>query len=307
MKNIKYFKRTDIKAPIMIASWPGIGNVGYQAADYIRHKLNAELLCEIDTSALIVPDAISVNNGISVMPKPPDISVFFSKKPPLLISLGKEQLYGQAGFSAMEMLLDIAVKSDVKKIFTGAAFPIYMSHLERPQVHVVANSGSVLKKLKRDHGIIAMKEGQISGLNGLLLEAARKRKLEAACLLATLPIYAIGLSNPKASKAIINVFGNMLKVHIDMTELDISIHEIDKMLQEIEEQLKSLGMAEHKERLPAEGTEELPKNVVDKIEGMFKQAEKDKKVAHRLKQELDRWNLFKFYEDRFLDLFREGQ
>lgn len=42
---------------------------------------------------------------------------------------------------------------------------------------------------------------------------------------------------------------------------------------------------------------------MDKIEKMFNAAEKDKSKAQTLKIELDKWGLYKLYEDRFLDLF----
>jgi hypothetical protein len=44
-----------------------------------------------------------------------------------------------------------------------------------------------------------------------------------------------------------------------------------------------------------------------RIEQMFKAAQKDRAKAFRLKQELDRLNVFKEYEDRFLDLFKKAE
>jgi hypothetical protein len=42
---------------------------------------------------------------------------------------------------------------------------------------------------------------------------------------------------------------------------------------------------------------------MDRIERMFKNAKQNKAKAQELKIELDKWGLYKFYEDRFLDLF----
>lgn len=307
MKNIKYYTVPDIKDPAMIACWTGMGNVGLQAADYIRLKLKAALFAEADISDLVSPDAISVDKGLSSITKVPNLSLYFAKKPPLIISVGKEQFYGQAAVITMERLISVAQKFNVKKIFTGAAFPTYMSHRNDSKVYAAANSKALLDYLKEKQNLEAMSDGQISGLNGLILEAAKKQKIEAACLLATLPIYAISFPNPRASKAIIKVLQNILGMDIDMTELELSIHEADKMFQGIEEQLKHLGIEEHKEKEPHKPkSTEIPKKILDRIEGLFEEAKKDKRIAHRLKEELDRWNLFKLYEDRFLDLFRES-
>ena len=51
----------------------------------------------------------------------------------------------------------------------------------------------------------------------------------------------------------------------------------------------------------------LPQSVKEKIENLFELAKKDIGKANELKQELDRWNVYKEYEDRFLDLFKKQE
>ena len=293
----------------MIACWAGMGNVGLGAADYIKMKLDAKMLAEVGIGDLVSPEFITVEKGLSSVQSVPNISVYYKKIPPILIALGQEQFYGTPGIATMERLLEVAAKHNVKKIFTCAAFPTYMNYKTNPSVFAAANSATVLKGLKDKMGIPPMEDGQISGLNGLLLEASRKKRIDTVCLLATLPMYAISFPNPRASKALVKVLQKLIGFQLDMTDLDLSIQEVDRTLEKVEEQLRSLGMEEGtKESRPAQRkSDELPKTILDKIEKLFDEAKKDKKTAHKLKQELDRWNLFKLYEDRFLDLFRENQ
>jgi len=49
----------------------------------------------------------------------------------------------------------------------------------------------------------------------------------------------------------------------------------------------------------------LPVSVKEKIEKLFEQSRIDISRASELKVELDKWNVYKEYEDRFLDLFRK--
>jgi len=49
----------------------------------------------------------------------------------------------------------------------------------------------------------------------------------------------------------------------------------------------------------------LPVSVKERIEQFFAQAKTDISKAHELKVELDKWNIYKEYEDRFLDLFKK--
>jgi hypothetical protein len=46
---------------------------------------------------------------------------------------------------------------------------------------------------------------------------------------------------------------------------------------------------------------------MERIEKLFLEARLDRSKAIVLKNELDRWDLYKNYEDRFLDLFKGGQ
>ena len=51
----------------------------------------------------------------------------------------------------------------------------------------------------------------------------------------------------------------------------------------------------------------LPASVKERIEKLFQEAEKDISKAPEIKVELDKWNVYKEYEDRFLDLFRKNK
>lgn len=50
----------------------------------------------------------------------------------------------------------------------------------------------------------------------------------------------------------------------------------------------------------------VPKAAVQKVEQMFREVESGAGNPDILKQELERWGLFNYYEDRFLAMFRRG-
>jgi hypothetical protein len=51
----------------------------------------------------------------------------------------------------------------------------------------------------------------------------------------------------------------------------------------------------------------IPGYIMERIEKLFTEAKGDRNKASSLKSELDRWDLYGLYEDRFLDLFKENQ
>jgi hypothetical protein len=50
----------------------------------------------------------------------------------------------------------------------------------------------------------------------------------------------------------------------------------------------------------------LPVSVKEKIEKLFEESRLDIAKAKELKIQLDKWNVYKEYEDKFLDLFRKN-
>jgi proteasome assembly chaperone (PAC2) family protein len=152
-----------------------------------------------------------------------------------------------------------------------------------------------------------MEEGHISGLNGLLLAFAAERGTEAACLLATIPQYAISLPNPKASGAIIEALATTLRFRIDLGELKSFAKEMDEKMAAVEDRVKDVLTIDDKKTDIHPPSKEVPAYIIERIERMFLEAKQDKTKAVALKRELDRWDLYVSYEDRFLDLFRESQ
>lgn len=307
MQGIKIYQRINVKDPIMLAGWPGMGNVALGGIDYLRRRLKAAAFAEIDMGEFSAPDMVIVEDGVTRLPEVPKQVFYYTRYPNLVIFESEAQLGGMAGVSLMETILDLAQELKVWRIYTGAAFPLPVSHKEPSTVFGAVN-GEYLKDFLIDYNVKMMEEGQISGLNGLLLGFAAKRGIEAICLLATMPQYAINFPNPKASKAIIEVLGRMLDIKVDMMELDLLIREMDKRVGMIEEKIKEIFPGvEKKDKEVDLGKEKVPNYIMEKIEKLFQEAKTERKKAYALKEELDRWNLYKLYEDRFLDLFKEHQ
>ncbi|MGQ9707377.1 MAG: PAC2 family protein [bacterium] len=310
---IRYFSNKRVNAPTLIACWPGMGHVGILAASYLRVKLAGKPYAEIDATPYFLPDAIEVENGIGRIPLPPRQMIFYVAEPPILIFEGEAQISGEPGIKIAGELLDIAQEAGVGTVFTGAAFALPMSYRQPAKVYGVATD-ETLRQRFISLGIEPLAEGRISGLNGLLLGLAKSRSIPAASFLATMPQYAIEAPNPKASKAIIEVFCRILNITPDLNELDEKIREADRMMGEFERRvaaaLDALRQEATQSRTEPEAGEEKetgespePHELMAQIERLFEEAQRDRSKAKELKEELDRWGLFKLYEDRFLDLF----
>jgi uncharacterized protein len=306
-ENVRYYRNIDAVNPIMIAAWPGMGNVALGTVDYIRRKLKAVRFAEIRTDPLAALDAVEVRSGLSKIPKTPLSTFYYTKDPDIILFEGEVQPAGRAGIDLLNKVLGVAADHKVSRIFTGAAFPMPIGYKDDSEIYAAANKESLRDHLK-DFGIRLMEGGHISGLNGLLLGFAAKKGIDAICLLATMPQYAISLPNPKASSAIIEALNKMLDISIDVRELAGYIKDMEERMAIIEDKVKDAIIIDED---PIESRpnheKKIPGYIMERIEKLFIEAKGDKAKASSLKNELDRWDLYPQYEDRFLDLFKENQ
>ncbi|MDD5166260.1 MAG: PAC2 family protein, partial [Candidatus Omnitrophica bacterium] len=211
-------------------------------------------------------------------------------------------------------ILQLAKNFKVKTIMSFAAMPQPIDHTQEPRVWFTATSADLNNSLKK-YNLSLLNEGQISGMNGILLGIAKKEGLMGICLLGEIPLYTIQIENPKASQAVLEALSRIFGLEIDFSGLVDQGHimegEINKLLdylklgpqaatpigeEEIEKIKKSLSQLTR-----------LPVSVKEKIEKLFEAARADIAKANELKSELDRWSAYKEYEDRFLDLFKKSK
>ncbi|MBD3392904.1 MAG: hypothetical protein GF418_12430 [Chitinivibrionales bacterium] len=294
--------------PLMFAAWPGMGNVGLIAMDYLRRKLEARLFAEIDMSPFFIPDSIIVKDGRAQLPEIPSSVFHYHKNPDVIVFESNAQVGGRDGISIIRIILDVAKQFRVPRIYTAAAFAKPMSHSTDSEVLCACNNDGLLNVLK-EHDVVPMPDGYIAGLNGLMLGIAASSNIEAACFLGTIPSYASNLSYPKASLQIVRTMARLLSMDLDLSELEESVGTTERQLSAIEERIREYFPSVTEKEPQAVETDvnddEVPKYIMDKIERLFERVKQDKSKANELKDELVRWNLYDLYEHRFLDLFKD--
>lgn len=295
------------KPPVVLATWPGMGNVGLITVDYLRRKLQAKVFAEIDMSPFFIPDSIIVKDGVAQLPEMPTSTFYYVQDPALIIFESNAQISGREGIMIIKMILDVLVQFSVTRIFTFAAFAQPMPHDSSSKVLVTCNSDEMLRTIIHP-ATVPMPDGFIAGLNGLLLGVAAVRKINAACLLGTIPSYATNLNYPKASLELVRVVRELLAVTVDTADLEENVAAMEQQFDMIEERIKEFIPSLNREdddEMAAIEDERIPSAVMERIEHLFQVATKDRERAAELKKELDRWKLFELYEDRFLDIFKD--
>lgn len=303
-----------LNQPWLVAVWPGMGNVALSAGYYLMAKLDMTFFAEFSTRELFDVEHVEVKNGLVRPGKMPRSRFFVWRHPQqkrdIVVFIGEAQPpLGKYAFC--RKLVEFAQKLGVERVFTFAAMATQMHPEHDSRVFAAATDEENLKQLE-PLDLTLLEDGQIGGLNGVLLGVAAEAGLHGVCLLGEMPHIFAQLPFPKASQAVLDVFSRMADVEIDFTELSEQAAAVEEhlgqLLAQVEQQMGRQEAEEEQEPFGVEPREEegLSPDARRTIEGLFEQAQHDRSKAYELKRELDRLGVFKEHEDRFLNLFRKA-
>ena len=317
MEGIKISKRPRLKSPFLLVAWPGMGEVAFKAASYLVEKLKAEEFAQVLPEEFFYLAGSTIQDGILDIPQLPQSKFYYWKnksgKNDLIIFLSNAQPDLAKAETYSKRIIQLAKSFKAQMLISFASMPQAIDHTQEPRVWFAATSKELRDDLKKlDFNILS--EGQISGMNGLFLGIAKKEGIEGACLLGEIPLYTIQIENPRASQAVLAALLKIMDIQVDLLGLR---DEARTMENEINKLLDYLKVSTHGQAGPI-GEEEiekikktlsqltkLPLSVKEKIEQLFEQSKADITKANELKTELDKWNVYKEYEDKFLDLFKK--
>lgn len=228
-----------MRKPVLIACWPGIGNIGVLAVDTLRRQLKAEEIGEIEPWDFFYPRKVVIRTGVLEDVQFPACKFYHGKvaDKDFLFFVGEEQpadcggIYaeGVKAYQMANLVLDVAERFGCYRVYTSGAAVALTHHEMKPRVWAVTSDVQLNKKVKRNSNTILMSEiegrddqGSITGLNGLLLGLAKKRGFEAICLMGEIPDYLsrAPFPYPKASKAVLEILSAILGVEISYSVLD---------------------------------------------------------------------------------------
>lgn len=314
--------------PWLVAVWPGMGHVAVNAGIYLLAKLGMIGFAEFEANDLFDIEQVEVKNGLIQPGRRPRNRFFIWMDPKerhdLIVFLGETQ--PPAGrYAFCRQVMSFARDQGVERVFTFAAMATQMHPSSESRVFAAATDQANLDELKRLE-LTVLEEGNIGGLNGVLLGAAMEAGNNGACLLGEMPQMFAQAPFPKASHAILEVFTTLAGIELDFTELAQQARAVEQQLEEIlarvedryggmeSDESEELRQSSEPQGGEEETAEETPRPRMrsrkqaaarERIEELFEAAARDRAKAFELKHELDQLGLFSEYEDRFLDLFKK--
>ena len=317
-------KKPRLRKPYLIVAWPGMGEVAFKAVEYLIQELKAQEFARIIPDEFFYLTGSVISAGILEAPLLPQGKFYYWKnhatpgavsgKNDLVIFLSNAQPDLSKADSYAKIIIGLAKDLGVESIVSFASMPQPTDHTQNSGVWFAATDQKTKESLKK-YNFGALTEGQISGMNGLFLGIAKKARLKGFCLLGEIPLYTIQIENPKASAAVLSALGKILNIQINVQPLNKQAQTMENEINKLLEYLK-LGSAGASAPIGEEEVElikktlsqltHLPVSVKEKIEQLFAESRLNIAKAKELKAQLDQWNVYKEYEDKFLDLFKKN-
>ena len=178
---IKMSRSPKLENPILIAGFPGIGDIGSMVARMLIEFSQADLFGELYSSNF--QDLVFIDkNGVCHPPRYEFYSVRKGRDMIILTGDGYPALEDIPGYyEVCSDILDFVEKFGCRSIITIDGAP---SPSSQEEIFVAATSKEIASQYI-ERGAAPYKNKRIIGLAGLILGLAGRRGLEGACLLAS--------------------------------------------------------------------------------------------------------------------------
>ncbi|MCK4363078.1 MAG: PAC2 family protein [Dehalococcoidia bacterium] len=280
MEAIRLDEKPKLRNPFMLAAWPGMGGVAIIAARYLTEKWGAKEFGSIAPEGFFDLSGVLIEDNQVRDLEFPENKFYLSRsrgRRDWIIFIGEAQPL-MNGYRLANLVLDVAQNFGVKRLYTFAAAPTHIYHTKKPGVLAVATMPKLVRGLEK-YDVTLLKQGSISGLNGLLLGAAKQRNIPGICLLGEIPIYTTHIANPRSAKAVLQVLAQMSNFEIDLTDIDNwsreTVEEIEAKIYQLKESFgeEAKELIEYFTRL-AEQTSEEELGPEFKTEELLKEIER---------------------------------
>ncbi|MGC8662287.1 MAG: proteasome assembly chaperone family protein [Candidatus Micrarchaeia archaeon] len=236
MKNSKiFYNKVKLKNPTLIVGLPGIGSVGSLVASHLKNELKPKKFATL-ISAHFPHQVIMLPNGKTRFVNNRFYYWKNKKGGDLVLLLGDVQAVTPEGqYEVNEKIVNFFKAMGGRRIITIGGYNIADHYVNNPRVFGVATSEELIENLKKYNVIFGTATGAIWGSAGLIVEFAKKKGIEAACLMGETGLVDI---DANAAKAVLEKLSEILDLKIDMSNLESVKKETEKLVKSVEEAMK---------------------------------------------------------------------
>ena len=173
-----------------------------------------------------------------------------SKKDLILLTGDSQPVVPGSEYVLSEQILDLITKFKISNIYSLASY-VTGTFVNDPKIYGTATNPEMVKSF-RSFNISTLDNGNITGMNGLILGLGKLRGIEGICLLGETSGYVI---DAKASKHLLEILNNVLGIHINMDEMNKRSKDTEILIKNLEQQMMAKS-GQFPQNVPTEEQEE---------------------------------------------------
>lgn len=202
---------------------------------------------------------VQLNQSINGLPQSPDSSLQstaaaasypLSSKDLILLTGDSQPVVPGSEYVLSEQILDLITKFKISNIYSLASY-VTGTFVNDPKIYGTATNPEIVKSF-RAFNISTLDNGNITGMNGLILGLGKLRGIEGICLLGETSGYVI---DAKASKNLLEILNNVLGIHINMDEMNKRSKDTEILIKNLEQQMMAKS-GQFPQSVPTEEQEE---------------------------------------------------
>lgn len=173
-----------------------------------------------------------------------------SSKDLILLTGDSQPVVPGSEYVLSEQILDLIAKFKISNIYSLASY-VTGTFVNDPKIYGTATNPEMVKSF-RSFNISTLDNGNITGMNGLILGLGKLRGIEGICLLGETSGYVI---DAKASKHLLEILNNVLGIHINMDEMNKRSKDTELLIKNLEQQMMAKS-GQFPQSVPTEEQEE---------------------------------------------------
>ena len=237
------FKTVNVVAAF--AGWPDAKRVATFAAEYLRDKLKAEKIGEIDPTPfydfVIERPLINIKNGLMKDYTPPINELYAAKTRPatqgLLILIGMEPHSNWREYA--ESLFQTLDPGKVDLICLLGGLVDHIPHTVEPLISGVASTPELVAEMKQK-GVEPAEYSGPSSIHSLVLRQSKRKGIPAVSIWGHAPEYVDDV-DPRTAHQLLGKAKALLNIEVDMEELQMEANLFQKQLDSLMEQDRSFA------------------------------------------------------------------
>jgi hypothetical protein len=252
-------------SPQVVIQADGTTNIVKNSLYYVKNDNNKNNNIDINKTSKnkkeikdISKPEVQLNQSINGLPQSPDSSLQstaaasypLSSKDLILLTGDSQPVVPGSEYVLSEQILDLITKFKISNIYSLASY-VTGTFVNDPKIYGTATNPEIVKSF-RSFNISTLDNGNITGMNGLILGLGKLRGIEGICLLGETSGYVI---DAKASKNLLEILNNVLGIHINMDEMNKRSKDTEILIKNLEQQMMAKS-GQFPQSVPTEEQEE---------------------------------------------------